>query len=139
MSIFKGDNNFIETNSSKIWFEDSGIIKIEKKAGMHETLEDAKENIKVINNIVKGEKHGAIIDLRKITKQDDDAILHYARNADSVNCVALALLVDSDNSICIAIANKYAGESKVVAEIFKSEIEAQKWITSKLTDKLMTF
>lgn len=123
----------VETNSSTIIFENDGVLRIIKKPNSYENLEDARENIKVINNMCRNKKHVALVDLRLLKDQEDEAIIHYSENAKRVNCTALALLVDSENSICIGIANKYMSGAAIITEIFKSESVAYNWLLKKLS------
>ena len=95
----------VETNSSTIILGNDGILRIVKKADIFENLEDAHENINVIKSMCRNNKHAALVDLRLLKDQEDEAIIHYSENAKKVNCIALALLVDSENSICIGINN----------------------------------
>jgi hypothetical protein len=92
-------------------------------------------HINVIKSMCRNNKHAALVDLRLLKDQEDDAIIHYSENAKKVNCIALALLVDSENSICIGIANKYMSGASIATEIFKSETLAYNWLTKQLSCK----
>ncbi|MBN4049759.1 hypothetical protein JYT36_00870 [Bacteroidales bacterium AH-315-N07] len=126
------DKDFIETQSSEISIDEHGILKVIKKQGSYEIINDAMENIAAIKKITKGNSFPSLVDIRKMQYQDADAVTYYANMAKSTNCLACAILIDPDQSKTHGKTNQQIQGSIIPTAIFTDEQMAIDWLKSMI-------
>ncbi len=100
--------------------------------GAEVTGDDARENLAVIFDIVKGHRAPVMVDLRAIRSQSADARATFAGHEATRATLAVALLIDS--TISRVIGNFYLGFNRpqTPTRLFTSVSEADAWLSTFL-------
>lgn len=124
----KNNHEVLESRTSKIWIDETGILRVFKKPVEAELHEDAVENLNIIEKLTKDKSHIALVDLSMLKSQHATVIRHYASVSKKINCKAVAFLTSDIQSTYLGINNLIISESKIPAKIFSSEEFAIEWL-----------
>jgi hypothetical protein len=108
------------------------ILRVRLNPGARETLENAKENIVAVADLLAGRRLPILVDYRLIASQERAARAYYASPETGKHVCAVALLVDSPLSRIIG--NFFMGLNKppFPVKVFGDEAEALAWLTGFL-------
>ena len=122
------ETEIIETRTSKVWLGDDGIIRVIKKEGSQEHVDDAKETVQAIRSITHEKKVPALVDIRNIKSQDEDALEYYAGWTSPMSESAVALLINSN--VGEASTTEFLGFQRPVlpTRVFELEEDALDWL-----------
>ena len=118
------------TRTTKVWIDPDGIVRIESLPGFDERLEDAQENVDVVNSLVGSTGTLMLVDIRKLKSIDRSAREYYAtaRGSKSGNR-AMAMLVGS--AVSKIVGNFIIGafsRATVPTRLFTNEADALDWL-----------
>ncbi len=126
------EKEIFKTRTSTIWMDESGILHSIYSEGMDVELDDVKENMGVVNQLLGGKSAPYIIDIRGVHSVTREA-RRTSSSPDATNAIkALALLVGS--SVSRVIGNFFVGISKTTypVKMFSSEEKAMEWLKKYL-------
>jgi len=68
---------FIETQTAKIWLDDEGIINLVSKGKQQEGLKNSQENWEAVNRIRQGKVRPIFVDIRNVKFIDQEGRKFY--------------------------------------------------------------
>ncbi len=113
------------------WMGDDGIARTKVKLNSEVTVDDARENSKVVNGFYIDEKFPLLIDARGIKSITREARSFFTTNGRDTNTMAFAILIDS--SVSRVIGNFFLGINKpaVPTKLFLNENTAVQWLLNQ--------
>lgn len=129
-----------ETSSTIITLDPRGCVIVRPRAGVVQTLDHAKENVRRSLELSGNKPCPLLVDLRKVEPLTSEVRHYYTGGALAENFTALALLLDSfaltqmmGNVFARLMDNPQHRKPKVQIEtrLFTDEDEAIEWLTSR--------
>jgi len=119
---------FIETQTAKIWLDDEGIINLVIKGKQQEGLKNSQENWEAVNRIRQGKVRPIFVDIRNVKFIDQEGRKFYAREEGKDLVNAVAFMVDSPLSRIIGSLFIGLNRLPVPVRLFASEEQALAWL-----------
>lgn len=118
--------NKVETKSSWLWIDDDGVVYVQSKPDVHETLAHAVENTRLLMKLGSGARRAMIVDARQLKSQDKAALSYYKGGLNANILLSAAYVIPS--RLGTFIGNLIIGKtSPVPAKLFTDLAEAQRW------------
>lgn len=116
----------LNTQITKIWLEEDGILRLWYKPDAVNTMPEAIEIMEALNQAKMGQKRPLLSDIRNLKRIDLKSRLYGAKQADIV--CALAVIVDS--SLTRTIHNIFIrlGRPAYPTKSFDNETEPLDWL-----------
>lgn len=117
----------VETRTSTTWIDEEGIARSMSRPGLHETLDDAIENVRGFLKMTGAQKRLLLVDLRPLTGQDSKAIDYYRGALNGSILFAAAFLINS--KLGSALGNIFMPKKNAVPiKLFTDERTALAWL-----------
>jgi len=121
-------SNTIETRTSSVWLGADNIIRIIKKPGCEENLEDAKEVIAAITEISKDKTYPSLVNFRGLKSQDEEAQKFYADWFTEKQGNACALIIGAFDNQALAKGFVEDKHPTTPTKVFRTEDSALTWL-----------
>lgn len=121
----------IETASSWIWLDEAGIVHVESKPGINETLDHAVENVQCVLRMMGSTKRPLLVDARAMLSQDKGANDYYRGALNGAALLFAAYVIPSKfGSIIGNLLMPKKGQ--VPARLFSDDQAALKWLHAQI-------
>lgn len=123
--------NRLESGSSWIWIDEAGLLRVQTKPDIHETLDHAIETIKCVMRAIGSQKRGMVVDARVLKSQDAAALAYYRGSQNQTVLLCGAYIIPSKfGSI---IGNIFMPKkNQVPVRLFSEEDPAVAWVHEQL-------
>jgi len=127
-------NGVIETQTTKMWISEKGIVRVDYKTGVAETISEAKDNFNALKKLSAGKRFSVLVDIRKVKSQDRKSRQLFAGKKSDKIMIATGLIIGSPLSR--VIGNFFLGLNKPQrpVKLFTSENEAIEWLKQFLEE-----
>jgi hypothetical protein len=121
-----------ELRTSRIWTDPEGILHVEARGGVDQTLDDAKAQIDLHRSDGSAKRRPILVDIRGARSVSRDARAYYAGYASAELYSAAGFIVGSPLSR--ALGNFFLGLNKPLypTRLFSTEDEALAWLRQYL-------
>jgi hypothetical protein len=79
----------------RVRIDEREIVHVVGDAGSVQSLDDARENVRLVTRLVGTARRPVLIDMRAVKYIERDARAHYASDEGAMNASAVAVVVDS--------------------------------------------
>lgn len=119
------------TRTAHIWLGADGIIRVKPHARLHESLEDAIENVAAVEKVALGVRRPVLIDLTLAGPQSAECRAHYMLAESNRYTKALAYVTRS--LLARVVANFILGSNRniVPMRLFENEAAAVAWLLAE--------
>ncbi|MBV9791182.1 MAG: hypothetical protein JOZ51_23510 [Chloroflexi bacterium] len=120
----------VVTRTSTVRMEAGRMIRITALPNVVQTLDDAKGDVQIFDQLSQGQPFTALLDIRQLKSQEREAREFYSQPGHTPGLVAIAILIGSPMSR--VIGNFFMGfnKSEIPARLFTSEDEALTWLAA---------
>lgn len=125
----------ILTRTTRCWLGEDGIVRFVSLPETRQTLEDARESIRICAKLANGRRLPVLVDIRSLTAIDGDARRYYAGEEAARVESAIALVVGSPLSRMVGNFFLSINRPQVPVRLFTIEGEALAWLRGFIDEK----